>query len=124
MNRVVPEPGARISQRENLEYLLDTAKDVGERNPRRQAFVKESAFLLYDVVTTHPFLNGDKRTALELVRLFLRSNDLRPSAKVKESYGFLLAIASGKLSETWVGFWVATRLSESKGKQMGMARKS
>ena len=28
----------------NLEYLLDTVKDVGERPPRRQAIIKKAAF--------------------------------------------------------------------------------
>ncbi len=30
----------------NLEYFLDTVKDVGERLDRKQAIVKKSAFLL------------------------------------------------------------------------------
>jgi len=98
----------------NLEYLLDTVKDVGERNPKKQAIVKKAAFLLYNIVTIHPLVNGNKRTAFELVRLFLRSNGYSLSAEVKESYKFLVQIASGKVSETDVESWVATHLSESK----------
>ena len=100
----------------NLEYLLDTVKDVGERYPKRQAIVKKAAFLLYNLVTIHPLVNGNKRTAFELVRLFLRSNGFSLSAEVRESYRFLLEIASGKLSETEVESWVASHLSESKEK--------
>ena len=96
----------------NLEYLLDTVKDVGERYPKRQAIVKKAAFLLYNIVTIHPFVNGNKRTAFELVRLFLRSNGFSLSAEVIESYRILLEIASGKMSETEVESWVASHLSE------------
>ena len=100
----------------NLEYLLDTVKDVGERYPKRQAIVKKAAFLLYNVITIHPLVNGNKRTAFELVRLFLRGNGFSLSAEVKESYRFLLEIASGKLSETDVESWVASHLTEQKEK--------
>jgi death-on-curing protein len=63
--------------RSNLEYLLDTVKDVGERLPRRQAIIKKSAFLLYNMIVVHPFLNGNKRTAFALTELFLESNGTR-----------------------------------------------
>jgi len=96
----------------NLEYLLDTVKDVGERYPKRRAIIKKAAFLLYNIVTIHPLANGNKRTAYELVRLFLRSNGFSLSAETREAYNFLIGIASGKLSETEVESWIATHLSE------------
>ena len=43
----------------NLEYLLDTVKDVGERLPKKRAIVKKGAFLPYNVIIIHPFLNGN-----------------------------------------------------------------
>jgi prophage maintenance system killer protein len=36
--------------RSNLEYLLETVKDVGERLDRKRAIVKKAAFLLYNVI--------------------------------------------------------------------------
>ena len=48
---------------------MDTVRDIGERLPKRQAIVKKAAFLLYNVIVVHPFLNGNKRTAYELMRL-------------------------------------------------------
>ena len=74
--RVVETSGGEhgFLSRSNLDYLLDTVKDVGERLPRERAIVKKAAFLLYNVIVIHPFLNGNKRTAYELVRHFLVSN--------------------------------------------------
>lgn len=46
----------------NLEYLLDTVKDIGERLDRRQALAKKAAYLLYNIIVLHPFVNGNKRT--------------------------------------------------------------
>jgi death on curing protein len=101
--------------RSNLEYLLDTVKDVGERLQKEQAIVKKASFLLYNVVVIHPFLNGNKRTAYELVRLFLRSNGLDLEPDAKEALSFLLRLASGKASENEVERWVAMHLTEFGG---------
>ena len=67
---------------------------------------------IYNVITIHPLANGNKRTAFELARLFLRSNGLSLSSEVGESYRFLLKIASGRVSETEVESWIAIHLSE------------
>lgn len=69
----------------NLEYLMDTVRDVGERVPRRQAIVKKAAFLLYNVIVIHPFLNGNKRAAYELMRLFLSANGFNLSVETKSA---------------------------------------
>jgi death-on-curing protein len=96
----------------NLEYLLDTIKDVGERLHRKQALVKKAAFLLYNVILLHPFVNGNKRTAYELVKLFLRLNGYEIDSNRGEAYQFLLDVASGKLSPSDVERWLATNLTE------------
>ncbi len=100
----------------NLDYILDTVKDVAESLPRRKAIVKKSAFLLYNVVIVHPFLNGNKRTAYELMRLFLRLNGYRISPETEEAYEFLVAVASAKNSEADVERWIARHLEESEEK--------
>jgi death-on-curing protein len=99
----------------NLEYLLDTVKDLGERLPRRPALVKKAGFLLYNIVVIHPFLNGNKRTAYELVKLFLKSNGYELDAETGDAYRFLLDVASGRASESEVESWVATHLTELPG---------
>jgi len=101
----------------NLEYLLDTVKDVGERLERRQAIIKKAAFLLYNVIVVHPFLNGNKRTAFELAKLFLRANGFGMRADAGETYGFLLGLASGDASESEAERWLATHLTESESDQ-------
>jgi death-on-curing protein len=53
--------------RSNLEYLSEAVSDVGRKIETNQAIVKKAAYLLYNFVVQHPFVNGNKRTALELV---------------------------------------------------------
>ena len=60
--------------RSNLEYVLDAVKEMGEELDVRNALKQKAAFLLYNLISQHPFVNGNKRTAFELVKLFLRLN--------------------------------------------------
>ena len=96
----------------NLEYLLETVKDVGERLDRKRAITKKAAFLLYNIIVLHPFVNGNKRTAYELVRVFLQSNGYDIVASSKDEYQFLLDVASGRGSATDVERWIARNLAE------------
>ncbi len=105
------EPG-HLSK-SNLEYLLEAVKDLGERLERRTAIVKKATYLLYSLVTLHPFINGNKRTAFELVRLFLRLNGYDIKPKPDEVYTLLADLAANKLSQTSLDKWIETNLAEA-----------
>ncbi len=101
----------------NLDYILDAVEDIGERLPRKKAIVKKAAFLLYNVIVIHPFLNGNKRTGFALVEAFLQANGYELTPDAKDAYQFLLGIASGKVPEIDVEGWVARHLTELKGER-------
>lgn len=63
--------------RSNLEYMLEGVKDVGRRLETSQAIMKRAAYLLYNFVVQHPFVNGNKRTALELCNSLPQNEQLR-----------------------------------------------
>ena len=50
----------------NLEYLLDTVKDVGERLRSKQALAKKAAFLLYNIIVLHPSSTGAREPRTNL----------------------------------------------------------
>ncbi len=113
-NQIIAMSGGELGylSKSNLEYLLDTVKDVGERLRGKQALAKKAAFLLYNVIVLHPFVNGNKRTGYELVKLFLRLNGYEIDANPGEVYQFLLDVASGKVSASDVDKWVTMNLTE------------
>lgn len=98
--------------RSNLEYLLEAVKNVGERLATRQAIIKKAAFLFYNLVVQHPFVNGNKRTAFELVKAFLEINRCGIRAKQAEVYAFLSELASGHVSLSQAENWIATNLAQ------------
>ncbi len=85
---------------------------IGEKLDVRYAMKKKAAFLLYNLIAQHPFVNGNNRTALDLVTLFLRMNNYEITATPERIYNFLSDIAAGKESLAHVEKWIATNLAE------------
>jgi len=98
--------------RSNLEYVLAAVKEIGEELDLRNAMKKKAAFLLHNLITQHPFVNGNKRTAFELVKLFLRLNGFEIKAKAQETYSYLADIAAGRRSLNQVEEWITTNLAK------------
>ncbi|HZY47069.1 MAG TPA: type II toxin-antitoxin system death-on-curing family toxin [Candidatus Bathyarchaeia archaeon] len=96
----------------NLEFILAKVENVGERLDRDRAIVKKAAFLLYNLVTRHPFVNGNKRTALEVVQAFLELNGYTIQVKKDEAYMLLSDIAAGKALLSRVENWTITNLAK------------
>lgn len=70
-----------------------------------------AAAYAYGVARNHPFVDGNKRTAWVLARLFLALNDARIGFAPEEAVRMVLALAGGSLGEAEVGEWFRARLS-------------
>ena len=70
-----------------------------------------AAAYAYGVARSHPFVDGNKRTAWVLARLFLALNDIRVSFEPEAAVHMVLKLAAGKLSEHDVAEWFAARRS-------------
>jgi len=101
--------------RSNLEYVLDAVREIGDQLDLKPAMVKKAAYLLHSLISQHPFVNGNKRTAFELVKLFLRLNGFEIGAKSQETYSFLAEVAAGRVSLIKTEEWIATNLAEMRG---------
>jgi len=70
-----------------------------------------AAAYAYGVARNHPFVDGNKRTAWVLARLFLALNDARIGFAPEEAVRMVLALAGGSLGEAEVAEWFRARLS-------------
>lgn len=113
-NRVLDVTGGEHGDlsRSNLEYVLEAVKQIGGNAGDRHAIKKKASFLLYNLISQHPFVNGNKRTAFELVKLFLRLNGFEIKAKAQETYSYLADIAAGRRSLNQVEEWITTNLAK------------
>jgi len=77
----------------NLAYVLETAKDIGERLSAEDAIVRKSGYLLFNVVNLHPFLDGNKRTAFEVTKDFLNLNGWKFEPEEEDALATLISIS-------------------------------
>jgi death-on-curing protein len=79
----------------------------GEDDPAALA-----AAYAFGVARNHPFIDGNKRTAWVLARLFLAINGHQLEFSAADAIQMMLALASGELEEEVVAGWFRERLTE------------
>lgn len=70
-----------------------------------------AAAYAFGVAKNHPFIDGNKRTAWVLARLFLAKNELVLSSSDAEAVVIMLDLAAGELSEEELAGWLRERVS-------------
>jgi death on curing protein len=85
------------------EALLESAVAAPQATMMGRPLISDpieiAAAYLYYLCRNHPFIDGNKRTALAACLVFLESNGLLPDAKLptKEWEEFILDLATGQL---------------------------
>ncbi|HQU82252.1 MAG TPA: type II toxin-antitoxin system death-on-curing family toxin [Pyrinomonadaceae bacterium] len=69
-----------------------------------------AASLAYGIAKNHPFIDGNKRTALVVSRTFLLINGFNIVATQEEKYLTFLKLAEGNLTEEELENWFAEKL--------------
>jgi death-on-curing protein len=65
----------------------------------------------FGIARTHPFADGNKRTALIVMRLFLKLNGAELVATAGEKYDMVMSLAAGDLTEAALAEWVRAHFS-------------
>jgi len=69
-----------------------------------------AAAYAFGIARNHPFIDGNKRTALVAARTFLLVNGADLEASQEEKYMTFLRLAEGSLSEEELADWIRHRL--------------
>ena len=69
-----------------------------------------AAAYAYGIARNYPFVEGNKRTALIVSRLFLLLNGMDLASTQEEKYSTFLTLAAGELSEEDLANWVRAHL--------------
>jgi death-on-curing protein len=67
----------------------------------------------FGLAKNHPFVDGNKRTALVATRTFLLLNGFSLDASQRDKYLTFLALAEGSLSENELAGWLRERVREA-----------
>ena len=70
-----------------------------------------AAAYAFGIARSHPFTDGNKRTAWVMARLFLRKNGLCLAFTEREAITTALALAAGELSEEELADWLREHLA-------------
>lgn len=87
---------------------METVQDIGEElGDSNEAIRRKAAYLLYNMVVLHPFLDGNKRSAFEVTKRFLELNRRSFKPEEEEAFNKLVAMGAGSLRlkdvEEWIG---------------------
>lgn len=74
-----------------------------------------AASYAFGIARNHPFVDGNKRTALVASEGFLRFNGYRVEAAAEDKYLAFLSLADGSLSEAALAEWFEKHLQPVKG---------
>ena len=69
-----------------------------------------AAAYAYGIARNHPFVDGNKRTALVAARTFLLLNGVNLEANQDEKYLTFLQLAQGTLTEEQLADWIRERI--------------
>jgi len=98
----VRDQGLLLSALARPENLYDHSD-----NPDLAALAAAYSF---GIAKSHPFMGGNKRTALVVARTFLKINGADMSASQDEKYTTFLKPAEGALSEEELAEWIRNKL--------------
>ena len=72
--------------------------------------VDKAAAIFESIVSNHPFVDGNKRTAYVLMRLILKRNQLDIEVGQDVKYDFVIKAAKGELTFDKIKTWIRNNL--------------
>lgn len=96
-------PGIR--DRGLLESALARPKNLYAYSEREPSLCRMAAAYAFGITANHPFVDGNKRTALIASMAFLKLNGLQVTAEKADRYLTFYSLAAGTLTEDELAEW-------------------
>src|SRR5688500_3926502 len=108
--RQIAEHGGEAGVRDmgSLESALARSQNINAYEPNAD-IARLAAAYAFGIAKNHPFVDGNKRTALVSCRTFLILNGYQLNATGTEKYLTFLSLAEGTLSEEELAAWPRER---------------
>lgn len=114
-DRQLAEHGGGIGVRDENMLESALARPVNRWNYGEDDRCALAAAYAFGVARNHPFVDGNKRTAWVLARIFLSLNDVEIVFTTEDAISMMLALAAGNLSDGDAAAWFRQRLRPSAG---------
>lgn len=90
-----------------LESALARPKNIWAYSESMPSLAILAAAYASGISSNHPFVDGNKRTALVISFAFLDVNGLEVTASQEDAYLTILGLAAGEISEAELAVWFA-----------------
>ena len=90
-----------------LESALDKPKNLFFYSDTPVDMTRLAASYAYGIATNHPFVDGNKRTALVVSQTFLSLNDHKFCGSYENEYEIFIKVAAGDIDEESLAQWFA-----------------
>ena len=90
-----------------LESALAKAKNIWACADSTPTLATLAAAYAFGISSNHPFVDGNKRTALVVSFAFLDVNGFEVTASQEEAFLTILGLAAGEISEAELAVWFA-----------------
>jgi len=94
-----------------LDSALARPKNLFAYSERALTMPDFAAAYAVGISSNHPFIDGNKRTAMEVAFVFLEFNGFPVTATQEEAYTTFLSLAAGEISESELAIWLAEHTS-------------
>lgn len=88
-----------------LESALMRPRNLWLYSDEQPSWAAMAAAYAFGISSNHPFVDGNKRTALLVSFIFLETNGIEVIATQEDAYLTMLALAAGELSESELAAW-------------------
>ena len=99
-----------IRDRGILESAINRPYQTFDQNELYPLPVDKAAAIFESIISNHPFVDGNKRTAYVLMRLILLENNLDIHAEHDEKYEFVISAAKGEIKFDKIREWLTNHM--------------
>ena len=90
-----------------LESALARPRNLLAYGKKKPSLARLAAAYAFGIIKNHPFIDGNKRTALVVAFSFIEVNGIEIKASEEDAYRVFMDLASGRVSEEELGAWIS-----------------
>lgn len=96
-----------------IDFLCAYLRYRRLRGTRKEIVLKKAAFILHNIVTQHPFIDGNKRTGFTVAMQFIHLNGFSVRFTEDEMEKLLLNLANLQLDILDIKKWIKERIYQT-----------
>ena len=102
--------GGSVLNRGAVDFLITKIESKISKKDYRRQIATISAILWYEIIRGHPFVDGNKRTATETMKLFLKQNSFKLNTPLRGLVYISLKIANNEIAHSELIEWIYRRI--------------